>query len=255
MEEKEEYLWEATMDELMNGYGFKEGSYECLICKKKYEENRIYSVDERLYDAKGAIRYHVKEEHGSMLDYLLNKSSGFLGVSEVQKQLLVLIAQGNSDKEIAEKLGVAHSTIRNHRFKLREKEKQARMFLAVMNMLTDTTNRTIKEGDSETLCDAHKTATTLDDRYNITDKERETTIKTYMDENGGLKSYPAREKKKLIVLTEIAKNFVVDKVYTEKEVNRILGRIFSDYPTIRRALIEYGFIERSNDCSTYRVKV
>lgn len=75
-----------------------------------------------------------------------------------------------------------------------------------------------------------------------------------MDEHGAIKTYPAKEKKKIIVLSEVIKNFVKGRQYTEKELNRILERIYEDFATIRRALIEYGFIERSNDCTTYWVK-
>ncbi|OPX47274.1 hypothetical protein CLTHE_20490 [Clostridium thermobutyricum DSM 4928] len=75
-----------------------------------------------------------------------------------------------------------------------------------------------------------------------------------MNENGGIKTYPSKEKKKIIVLAEVAKNFKLGKKYSEKEINRVLKRIYDDYATIRRALIEYGFIERSKDCSSYWVK-
>lgn len=50
------------------------------------------------------------------------------------------------------------------------------------------------------------------------------------------------------------KNFNRGKKYSEKEVNRILERIHEDYVTIRRALIEYGFIDRSINCSEYWIK-
>lgn len=75
-----------------------------------------------------------------------------------------------------------------------------------------------------------------------------------MDDTGALKNYPAKEKKKIIILAEISKNFSKGKNYSEKEVNVILKRIYEDYVTLRRALIEYGFIQRSNDCSSYWVK-
>lgn len=50
------------------------------------------------------------------------------------------------------------------------------------------------------------------------------------------------------------KNFVRNREYTENEVNKVLKRMYEDYPTLRRALIEYGFFDRSNDCKVYRVK-
>lgn len=94
----------------------------------------------------------------------------------------------------------------------------------------------------------------IDDRYNITDKEKNSIIKSYFNEDGGLKNYPVKEKKKTIVFQEIAKSFSKGKTYSEKEVNRILERVYEDYVTLRRDLIEYGFIERTDDCSSYWVK-
>jgi hypothetical protein len=249
-----EIFWSATIEEIKKGYVENEKEYGCIICEETFEKGRIYEINSELYDARKATEIHIEEKHGSILEYLLRMNSSFTGVSEVQRELMTLIAVGLSDKEIAAKLGVAQSTIRNHRYKLREKEKQARLFLSMMDLLSSNTNKKINKLDSEVICDAHKTATSLDDRFNITDKEKLETIKNCMNENGGLKSYPAKEKKKIIILEEIAKNFSKGKTYSEKEVNRILKRIYEDYATIRRALIEYGFIERTNDCSSYWLK-
>lgn len=249
-----ELFWGASIDEVKKGYIETEEEFKCIICEEIFEKGRIYQVRSQLYNARKAAEFHIKEKHNSMLEYLLEMNSSFTGVSEVQRELITLIAQGLSDKEIATELGVAQSTIRNHRYKLREKEKQAKLFLAMMDLLSKNTNKKINKLDKEVICDAHKTATTLDDRFNITDKEKNDVIKIYMDENKALKSYPAKEKKKIIVLEEITKNFTKGKSYSEKEINRILKRIYEDYATIRRALIEYGFIERSKDCANYWVK-
>jgi hypothetical protein len=249
-----ELFWSSTIEEVKKGFIESDQEYNCIICGDAFTKGRIYEINTELYDAAKAMELHVSEKHGSMSQYLLGMNSTFTGISEVQKDLLTLISQGLSDKEAAEKLGVAQSTIRNHRFKLREKEKQAKLFLALMDLLSNETNKKINKLDKAIICDAHKTATTIDDRYNITDKEKVSVIKTYMNENGGLTSYPVKEKKKIIVLEEIIKNFSVGKTYSEKEINRILKRIYEDYATIRRALIEYGFIDRTNDGSSYWVK-
>ena len=92
----------------------------------------------------------------------------------------------------------------------------------------------------------------VDDRYGITAAEREKTVKTYFDETGALRQIPVKEKKKIIVLREIMKNFRAEKAYSEKEINRVLGRIHADYATLRRALVEYGFMDRTPDGSIYR---
>lgn len=249
-----ELFWSATIDEVIKGYVETEEEYKCIICEEAFQKGRIYQIESELFEARKAADFHIEKKHGSMLEYILGMNSAFTGLSEVQRDLITLISQGLSDKEIAIKLGVAPSTIRNHRYKLREKEKQAKLFLAMMDLLSKNTNKKINKLDKDVICDPHKTATTLDDRYNITDKEKSDVIKAYMDENKALKNYPAKEKKKIIVLEEIVKNFTKGKTYSEKEINRILSRIYADYATLRRALIEYGFVQRSNDCSSYWVK-
>lgn len=249
-----ELFWSAAIEEVQKGFIESEHGYKCIVCEEEFQKGRIYEINSKLYDAKKATELHVEASHGSMLEYILGMNSAFTGLSDIQSELLALMSQGLPDKDIATKLGVAQSTIRNHRFKLREKEKQAKLFLAIMELLSKNTNKKINKLEKEIICDAHKTATNIDDRYNITDVERRNIIKTYIDENGALISYPVKEKKKIIVLKEIAKNFSMGKIYSEKEINRILKRIYEDNATIRRALIEYGFIERTDDCSRYWVK-
>ena len=88
-----------------------------------------------LFDSEKAAKIHIEKKHGSSLEYILKMNSSFTGISEAQRELLKMMACGLSDKEIADKLEIAKSTIRNHRFKLREKEKQARLLLAIMEMI------------------------------------------------------------------------------------------------------------------------
>lgn len=249
-----ELFWNASLEEVKNGFIEEEEDYRCIICEDAFEKGRIYEINSELYDAKRAVQLHIEEKHGSMLEYLLEMNSAFTGVSDIQRELMELMSQGLTDKEIASRLELAQSTIRNHRYKLREKEKQAKLFLAMMDLLSKRTNKNINKLDTDVIYDAHKTATAVDDRYNVTDKEREDIIKAYFDKKGALKNYPVKQKRKIVVLSEISKNFSKDKIYTEKEVNRILTRVYEDYATLRRALVEYGFIERKNDGSSYWVK-
>lgn len=251
---EKEFFWDASIKEIENGFIETEEDIRCIICEESFIKGRIYSVGNELYEAKKAAEIHIKDSHKSMLNYLLNMNSSYTGISSSQKAVIELIAMGLSDKEIAQKLGIANSTIRNYRYKLREKEKQSKLFLATMNLLSKNTNKDINILGEDIICDAHKGATTLDDRFNITKDEKIKVINTYIDENGALRSYPSKEKKKVILLGEIIKNFNVGKKYKETEVNRILKRIFEDYVTIRRALIQYGFLDRSRDCSEYWVK-
>ena len=99
----------------------------------------------------------------------------------------------------------------------------------------------------------HRGATMVDERYMATAIEVKKTISTYfVSENPlVLKSFPARQKKKIIVLGVIAKQFEKDRQYSDKEVDEMLASIFEDFATIRRYLIEYGFMERTKDGSLY----
>lgn len=252
--DKNERLWQASIEEIVRGYKEAEREYRCVFCREVFQKGHIYEMDGALLDAYGAVYTHCKQKHGETVDYLLEQETSLIGISEVQKQLLKLMSEGKDDKAIASEMGIAQSTVRNHRFKLREKEKQSKLFLAFMRSLEEKTKRPINESDQGMIEEVHLSATMIDDRYGITEKEREKTIKTYMNVEGAITQFPAREKKKIILLGEIIKNFVVGRAYSEPEVNEILRRIYEDFSTLRRYLIEYGYLERSDDGKVYRVK-
>ncbi len=72
---------------------------------------------------------------------------------------------------------------------------------------------------------------------------------------GKLLRLPAQQKKQVIVLREVVGHFAADTDYPEGEVNRILGAIFEDVCTLRRALISAGLMTRRPSPSgedTYR---
>lgn len=253
MEITSELFWDSSIEEIKTGYKETSDSFICIICGKEFIKDEVFPIDGRFFHGKKAVELHIEKEHTSMLNYILNMNSSFIGISDVQKNLITHFATKESDKEIAAKLGIAGSTIRNHRYKLREREKQSRIFLAMMELLAENAEKKISVMDKTILCDPHKTATTLDDRFNITEEEKIQVISNYMDDNGALKTYPSKEKRKIIILEEISKNFSRGKHYSEKEINRILKRIYEDYATLRRALIEYGFLDRNNTGTDYWV--
>lgn len=249
-------IWNYTVKELAEGCAETETEFVCPLCGTAYEKGRIYDMEGTLYDAGGARRRHMRVLHGSTADFLLAQSGSLTGLSQVQTELLLLISAGKTDREISAAMGIAPSTVRNHRFKLREKEKQARLFLALMQSLQEKSRGLIAGSDAGELAEVHAGASMVDERYCITEQEQAKVIKTYMDENGAIRQFPSKEKKKIILMKEVMKNFKRDVKYSEAEVNRILKRIYEeDYPTLRRALIEYGFMDRSDDCSVYRVKM
>lgn len=248
------YLWSKTIDDIVRGYSEDDNKYSCNFCEAEFIKGNIYEFDNNLCDSYGAIKNHIILKHISVTDYMLNMKHSNLGISEIQLNILKMIAMGKNDREIAGVIGVTQSTIRNHRFKLREKEKQAKLYLALMESIRTNTRVAINETDNGSIEEVHNSATMIDERYNITNTDTVKVLNTYMNENGALTQFPPKAKKKIILLREIIKNFKTNVEYSENEVNRILKRIYHDYPTIRRSLIEYGFMDRTDDCSIYRVK-
>lgn len=249
-----EYFWNADIRELKNGYIENEDLLECLVCGNQFTKGRIYQIKEIYYDARKTMSLHIEKEHDSMLQYFLQMNVSFLGISESQQNIVRQFASGKTDKQIGEEFGIATSTIRNHRFKLREKEKQAKLFLAMMELLGESSNKKINTLEEGIILDSHKTAKMVDDRFNTTDKEKIKVIDTYFGENDRLITYPSKAKKKIIVLEKISTKFSKKKIYTEAEVNEVLRNIYDDFASIRRALIEYGFLDRSKDCKEYWIK-
>lgn len=85
--------------------------------------------------------------------------------------------------------------------------------------------------------------------------EKEKIISTYFEEEKIIKQLPSKAKRIAILLEYITAQFFTRNVsYTEKEVNDILKKIYADYVTLRRELIEFRFLERSSDCREYWVK-
>jgi len=232
----------ASLDDLKRGFQEDEHQLTCLICGKSFVKGEIYACQDHFYDAYKMMEAHICTAHHSVLDYLLSLNSDYLGISDSQKAILQAMAEGKSDKEIAAAKQLSASTVRNHRFKLREKQRQAKLYLTVMSLL---------DADTSEMIDAHPTATMIDERYHLTETERQSILSTYMTEAGALKEIPSKEKRKIVVLKEIAKNFKAEKQYSEVEINRILKRVNEDYPYLRRLLVEYGFLERTRDGSCY----
>ena len=194
MEEKES-IWNRKLEEIVRGYCEGEDTFTCVLCGEQFEKGRIYQSRGEYFDALGMVKAHVCQNHGSVVEYLLSRESGFLGVSEAQKGILKMMAEGKDDRAIAQEAGIAQSTVRNHRFKLREKQKQAKMFLALMEALETQTSRKIGQSDQGELAEVPQTARQVDERYVVTDADREKTIKTYMDKSGRSGSFHPKRRK------------------------------------------------------------
>ncbi|MCH1626425.1 DUF2087 domain-containing protein [Fredinandcohnia quinoae] len=248
--EKSELFWSASLAELKRGYIEEKDSYVCLLCGEKIEKGIVYPCENIFYEAERYMRIHIESTHQSVFEYLIGMDKKLTGLTDHQNSLLRLFYEGKSDAEVQTELGIGStSTIRHHRFALKEKERQAKTFLALMELLKE------KDEYAPAFIPVHKTARMIDDRYNITEEEQEKILKKYFpDGTVHLSKFPPKEKQRLVVLRKIANEIKPDHMYAEKELNEVLELIFDDYVMIRRYLIEYGFIDRKPDGSQYWLK-
>lgn len=251
-----EKFWNATIAELKQGYSSdgngQTESYYCLVCGEQFEKGIIYKDEDRYYEAEKFAKRHVDKIHGGMFAWLLTLDKKLTGLTELQKGLLQAFRQSLSDAEAAKALGIGTtSTVRNHRFTLREKVKQAKLFLAVMELAEE------KTGAASAFVSIPRTAVMVDERFAITEQENAEIIGAYFKEGAGgpLSEFPKKQKRKAAILRHLIQRFETGRSYSEKEINAVLESAYPDYVTLRRYLIDYGLLDRKDDGSRYWVKL
>ena len=249
--EKEISLLSASIEDLKNGFRLEASnqSFVCLFCGKSFEEGIIYPVEDLQVVARRAVGHHITKEHGGAFTSLLKLGSQRTGVSDVQEAVLTQIYAGRSDREIAAALGgKSESSVRNHRFQLRKRKKEAKVFLALMELLDE------RDHAAPSFVEFHADIPTKDDRVIVTTEENERLLrKHFSDDNGGLRllSFPGKQKAKLVVLNRLAELFERGRNYSEAEVNGMLNAVGDESGEIRRYLVDYGFLARKRDGSAY----
>lgn len=238
---------DISLEDLIKGYQLINNEYHCLFCETTFDDDHVYPMNEQFLTAKGMMKNHITLHHRSPFHGMLSLDKKILGLSDVQIEMIKYFYEGTSDKDIVSQSNLTSvSTVRQHRFKLREKERQAKLFLALMQLLKEPENYLI-----------HKGAKQVDERYGVEQEERDKVLKTYFKNGleGEITTIPSKEKKKLIILQHIVKRFEAGKTYSEKEVNEILKTVHADFVSLRRHLIEYGFMNRNDDGSEYALKM
>ncbi|MCM0648929.1 DUF2087 domain-containing protein [Clostridium swellfunianum] len=197
----DEFIRNATIEDFKRGYVWdsKKAEFNCLICREYIGENDDSAKRHSTY-------------HGTPIQRMLMLDKKYTGLTEIQKEFLEMVSNKYNDKEIAMKLACAESTVRNMRFALRERARQARAFLAVMELAED----------------------------------KMTNIA-----NPKLRVFPVKEEKRKALLPRFADLFEPARDYTEAEVKKIIKTIYEDDAIIRRYLVDYGYLSRTNDGRKY----
>lgn len=77
------------------------------------------------------------------------------------------------------------------------------------------------------------------------EKETDPVLRVFM-KGGRLTSIPATHSKRLVVLDRIAQEFEPGRRYPESDVNDVIGGFHPDYATLRRYLVDEGFLNRES---------
>ncbi len=244
----------ASVQDIINGYYRDEErkATVCAECGMAFEDGEIFATGGRYFTAERAATVHMAEMHPDRMASMIASDSRYLSLTGNQKDILRLFSEGLSDGEAARQLGVSPSTVRHQRFMFREKAKAAKAWLALWEMVSGEMERN-REAAGSRLLPVHEGAKMMDERYEITEEENRKILRDVFESLDPLKLkvFSVKEKKKIVTLRKIASRFEKGKTYTEKEVNGILADIYDDYVTIRRYLIEYGYLDRTRDGRSY----
>jgi hypothetical protein len=114
-------------------YDAKSKKHICFVCGREFEEGEMFEAGGRYYDAIKAASVHVEREHISALHTLTSFDKKYTGLTENQRELLLLkydglVRQGN----ISIKTGTAQATVRPQRFHVPRKSQAGQLYLACL---------------------------------------------------------------------------------------------------------------------------
>jgi biotin operon repressor len=160
---------------------------------------------------------------------------------ETRLRILGLLAdREHNGKELVDLLGLTPPTVSHHMRKL--------VNAGIVTATSDAQSQRYVL-NSQLLLDARKTpladASPSAERRNGSDEveTRARVVRNFFD-GERLKSIPARRKQRVIVLQHLLTRFEPGRRYPEPEVNDILRTAHEDVATLRRELVDYGFMVR-----------
>lgn len=80
-------------------------------------------------------------------------------------------------------------------------------------------------------------------------------LKLRFFKNNKLVQIPKKEKDKILLFDWFVTLLNHNKTYSEKEINEVIKAYYDDYAIIRRYMVDYGYLKRTDDGKRYeRVK-
>lgn len=160
----------------------------------------------------------------------------------------LLAKQPCSVEQLAEQLGLTVSTTSHHLSRLAEARLVAArteghyyIYSLQTEVLKEMSQHLSEKENLPKLSAAEESADAFERKV----------MSSFVDANGRIKAFPAQEKKYIVLVRYALQAFEPGKRYTEKQVNEILQRFNNDTASLRRAMIEYHFMERESGGTAY----
>lgn len=137
---------DLSVDELAKGYthSLKDNTYTCIFCGKTFEEGVIYPVGPRLLMAEKAVKEHLNLEHGCVFASLISMNKQVNGLTDIQKNILKLFYEKKDTDKISEEMDITPATVRTHRYNIQKMKREAKILLALMELLEDEERQEFK---------------------------------------------------------------------------------------------------------------
>jgi len=150
----------------------------------------------------------------------------------------------HSGKDLSERLGLTPPTISHHMAKL------AAAGLVTVTPDAQRREYALNEVALRALGRPIVSVTAPETSDDPVERERAKVLRDFFD-GPRLKQIPAQRRKRVIVLQHLLERFLPEQEYPEKEVNALLKVAHDDVATLRRELVDYGYLTREN--GVYRV--
>jgi biotin operon repressor len=154
-----------------------------------------------------------------------------------------LAAEPLTGKDLAARLDLTPATISHHMRKLVES--------GIVNAESDAQrqwyrlNGDLLRASRSAPLSAPDTAAPPDRLLAGEEKYRARVLRNFFD-GERLKHIPAQRKQRVVVLQYLVERFNPARTYAEREVNDILRGVHEDVATLRRELVDYGYLERDH---------
>jgi predicted transcriptional regulator len=151
-------------------------------------------------------------------------------VEELSKSLKLGASTISHHLSVLGKAGIVTGTVQGY----------YRIYSLQTNPLQETAKRLLKHDELKKLA-----------LVTTTDEYERKVLSTFTTADGKIKSFPTQERKFLVLLRYVLKQFEPGAKYTEKRVNEILSRFNKDTALLRRTLVENKFMDREGGGGKY----